>query len=64
MSIQGTQELDRPRLPQRSGLAPSPSTARAAGLYSEVIWDRSWARPAAGNPPVPGDADRQASPSD
>lgn len=64
MSIQGTDELDAPRLAHRRDLAPSPFTARAAGLYSEVVWDRSWATSTEAKPSVPGDADRQASPSE
>lgn len=64
MSIQGTDGLDRPRLRRRGGLAPSPFTARAAGLYSEVVWDRSWAAPTPGKRPAAGDADREVSPTE
>ncbi len=64
MSILGTDGLDRPRLPRRKGLAPSPFTARAAGLYSEVVWDRSWAAPAPGKQSAATDADREASPTE
>jgi len=64
MSIQGTDGLDQPRLPRRGGPERSPFTARAAGLYSEVVWDRSWAAPAPEKPPARSDTDRRTSPSD
>lgn len=61
MSIQGTEELDRTRLSRREAPVRSPFTARAAGLYSEVVWDRSWAAPAPGDAPAQIDADRRPS---
>lgn len=64
MSIQATEGLDRPRPPRRGGLSPSPFTARAAGLYSEVVWDRSRAASAPAKPSAARDADPQASPSE
>ncbi|WP_322259813.1 hypothetical protein [Brevundimonas sp.] len=37
--------LDRARPESRRNLETSPFSARAAGLYSEVVWDRSRAMP-------------------
>lgn len=61
MAIQGTEEPDRTKPPRREAPGRSPFTARAAGLYSEVVWDRSWAAPAPGEAPDPIDADRRPS---
>ena len=64
MSIQRTDGLDRPRLPRRRGLEPSPFTARAAGLYSEVVWDRSWSTPSPTKRAAATEADHHPSPID
>lgn len=64
MSIQGTEGLDQPRNPRRRALAPPPVTARAAGLYSEVVWDRSWTTPSSGKRSAANEADRQGAPSE
>ncbi|MCS6627386.1 hypothetical protein N0B44_31210 [Roseibacterium beibuensis] len=45
MSTRKTPGLDRARPESRRTLEPTPFAARA-GLYSEVVWDRSWAMPA------------------
>ncbi len=41
MPTRTTDGLDRTRRDVRADLEPSLYTARAAGLYSEVVWDRS-----------------------
>ena len=48
----------------RRNLEPSPLAARAAGLYSEVVWDRSWALPSPEKPSAATRPDRQASLAD
>jgi len=62
MSTRRTSGLDRLRPESRSNLEPSPFGARAAGLYSEVVWDRSWAVPARDKRAPAARADHQALP--
>jgi hypothetical protein len=59
-----TDGLERPRLPRRRGVEPSAFTARAAGLYSEVVWDRSWAAPSPRPAPAAGETGHQAAPDE
>jgi hypothetical protein len=56
--------LDRARPEGRRTIEPSPFPARAAGLYSEVVWDRSWAASSRERRAALADADRQVSPAE
>jgi len=60
MSTRRIGSLDRAR-PESRRSAPPPFAARAAGLYSEVVWDRNWAVPAQENRPATAAADPRPS---
>lgn len=64
MSSHSTDGLERSRLPRRRGVEPSAFTARAAGLYSEVVWDRSWAAPSPRGRPAASEAGHQVIPGE
>ena len=49
MAIHNPDALDQSQLQRRRVPEPSSITARTAGLYSEVVWDRDWSRPASPN---------------
>lgn len=56
--------LDRARPESRRNLETSPLSACAAGLYSEVVWDRSWAVSALEKRSAATPADRPAAPTE
>ncbi|HYC98042.1 hypothetical protein [Brevundimonas sp.] len=62
MTMRSTDRLDRTRLAGRRDREPSPFTARAAGLYSEVVWDRNWTEPSPRTRAAMNDGDHQAPP--
>lgn len=62
MAMRSTDRLDRVRLAGRRDREPLPFTARAAGLYSEVVWDRNWTEPSLRTRAAMNNSDHQASP--
>lgn len=56
--------LDRARPESRRNLETSPFSARPAGLYNEVVWDRSWAMSAPEKRSAAPHADRPAAPTE
>lgn len=64
MSIRRTSGLERAQPEGRRYLEPSPFSARAAGLYSEVVWDRSGVAPSPTKRRAMIHDDHRASPAD
>jgi hypothetical protein len=44
MATRTGDDFDRPGFEGQRGLEPPSYLPRAAGLYSEVTWDRDWSR--------------------
>jgi len=64
MSTRKTDSLDQARLERRRAPQPVSFAPRTAGLYSEVVWDRSWTTTSPVRGPDMAGADRQTAPTE